>query len=382
MANNNPNQLDAGGFTLARVLRCDAVGSPVITESTVGFRENVLYREADPFTLFINTASAPVAVSTGAVNVNICGLNLSLIGKCCIIDKMVVSLNLPALAQFAIPMQGPPQPGATANQGTHQFYHPGTSPVVFDSPILVRAHGNTSSASNSPSLNVRNNLTGGTVNYVGAVSVSGWRMADDIDFGAPRVAMFVGDSIINGTGPTISATMYPYIFKSYLASVGPRARVVLKSISGATSSDHEQYRAGGWHDINQCDLIFYGVGVNDAIGGVSGATFTANLTAFWSWASRRYPIAKVVILGASPLENNTQEAAAVTLRAAASAFVASVNAPNRLAFIDLGSSFDRTVTSNYVGTDTPGSRLHPNNTGHAAIAATIQSGWAALGWAL
>lgn len=290
-------------------------------------------------------------------------------------------MNQPAMAQVGLPLQASPATGNVATQGTLQFYHPGTTPVVFNRPLIVRANTNTSSTSNSVSLNVRNNLTAGSVNYVGSVAVNGWRFADDLDFGAPNVAMFVGDSILNGTGPTTTPRMWPYIFKSFLASRGQRTRVVLKSVSGTTSSDHEAFRSAGYHDIRHADLIVYALGVNDAVTGVSPSTYTANLTAFWNWVASRYPESKLLVLGVSPLENNTSETNAVALRSAAAAFVASVNQPNRLAYINLGAAFDRTLTTTvYASTDTPGSRIHPNDTGHAAIASTIQAGWQALGW--
>ena len=98
------------------------------------------------------------------------------------------------------------------------------------------------------------------------------------------------------------------------------------------------------------------IGVNDAGGAVSGSAYTSNLTAFWSWASKRYPDAKMVICGVTPLENNTSEANAATLRSAASSYVSGV-ADSRLKYINLGSAFDRTVSSNYVGSDPAGSRV-------------------------
>jgi lysophospholipase L1-like esterase len=348
------------------------------TFETAGFRENILYREAEPFCIMNHNGLAPVTVPTGSVNTVITGPSQAVIGKSVIADQVIVGLNQPGIVQLGFANIGPPTSAGT--QGFLQVYHPGTSPLVLTGPFMSRSYGTTGTAVGSWGMTIRTNLTGGSVNYVGSLSVIGWRLTDDFDFTAPKVAMFVGDSLLNGTGPTATPKMYPFIFKSYLNSIGQRVRVVLKSISGTTAEAHETYRAGGYHDINQCDLIVYQLGVNDAVSAVSGTTFTNYLTLFWNWASKRYPTAKMLILGVPPLENNTSEANAATLRTAAANYVASVNS-SRLAYINLGGSFDRTLgTTVYASSDTAGSRLHPNDTGHAAIAATLQTGWASLGW--
>jgi len=114
---------------------------------------------------------------------------------------------------------------------------------------------------------------------------------------------------------------------------------------------------------------------------VSDATYEANLTAFWDWVGARYPDAKMIVCGVTPLENNTSETRADGLRTKAAAFVTAQNSP-RLKYINLGSAFDRTVSTNYASTDTPGSRVHPNDTGHPLVATAFNTAFDALGLTL
>jgi lysophospholipase L1-like esterase len=164
-------------------------------------------------------------------------------------------------------------------------------------------------------------------------------------------------------------------------------RNVLKSESGSDSKEHEIARANGWHDIAQCDLCVYALGINDAVRtGTATATivseYLASLTAFWNWYRNRYPSGKMIVLGVAPLENNADETNAVALRSAASGFVANA-ASSMLGYINLGAAFDRAGgTTVYVTTDTAGSRIHPNNASHIAIGNVIATGWQALGWTL
>jgi lysophospholipase L1-like esterase len=346
---------------------------------SAGFRENILYREGEPCNVFFNNATTPIAVATGSVNTVVAGTNQSLIGKCFFVDTVTASINQPALVQVGLATSIPVVGGSGNNW---QFLASANTPIVIPANIISRAFGSTSGNVTAWGINVRNNLTAGSVSYIGSINVAGWRFTDDLDFSAPKVAMFVGDSLLNGTGPTTTAKMYPFIFKSYLASQGQRVRICLKSLSGTKASDHELFRASGWHDIAQADLIVYALGVNDAGASVSGSAFVTDLTRFWDWAKVRYPTAKMLVLGVPPLENNTSESAAASIRTAVSAWVTSVNS-SRLAYINLGGSFDRTLGATvYVSSDPAGQRVHPNDTGHAAMAATIQSGWDSLGWSV
>jgi len=297
---------------------------------------------------------------------------LPLIGKAAVVDSIVASCNVPILAQVEVSADTAGRFPGTPIRAMLAANQPLTVPTSF----LVRGF---QVQNGIVSLRVVRAFDAAptTVDLWGSISATGWAITDDFDWSAPKVALFVGDSILNGTGPTATARMWPFLVKSYWRSLGTRARIVLKSVSGSTSSDHEAWRAAGYHDIPQVDLVVYALGVNDAGTGAADATYTANLAAFWAHVSKRWPAAKMIVCGPTPIENNTAETRAAGLRAAGAAWVAAQASAN-LRFVDLGSAFDRTLSGNYASSDAAGSRVHPNNTGHAAVGAAFQAAWPGL----
>lgn len=200
------------------------------------------------------------------------------------------------------------------------------------------------------------------------LGVSGWRFADDLRFDNDRVMMMVGDSI-QATGPVSSAyrnALAIWQARDYIDTLGKDFRVVMKQIGGCTSSTAELWRNNGNLDVPNASLICYQMGVNDASVALSQATYEANWTSFYNWARRRFPTAKILFLGATPVENNTVETALVALRSNMASWVAARNDAN-LKYLNLGASFDRTLTANYATTDTPGSRVHPSEVANTAI---------------
>lgn len=334
-----------------------------------GFQERLI-REGDPWTQ--NHFLGPTTVATGAVNVSAAtapGTNL--VGKATWVEAITVSMSAPAIAQVQIPASADGRfPGFL-----HQFVV-GTTPISVPVRQLIR--NITHSNNGNVAVSIRNNLTAGSVDYYVGVSLNGYRITDDFDYDAEKPILYVGDSILNGTGPTKTANMWPFLVKDYLRGLGYDTRVILKSVSSSTTTEWENWRSAGYIDITDPALVVYAVSVNDAGAAVSDATYLANITAFWNWAKWNFPLAKCIICGTTPLENNTSETRAVGLRATASAYVTSV-ADARLKYIDLGTAFDRLVSGNYAATDTPGSRVHPNDTGHAAVATTFETAWASQG---
>lgn len=327
----------------------------------------LIRREGDPvsWTSFNPTA---VSVATGAQNVSIAtAQGLPVIGKMTVIEEITVSLSSPGIAQVQIP--------ASADglfPGFLKQVIVGASPVSFRINQAVRAI-NFASSSNI-SLSVRNNLTAGSVDYFGAISASGYRLADDADFGADKKILFIGDSILNGTaGPTKTALQWPFVFKEFLTNQGVRSRVIVKSVSGSTTSQHEGMRSAGWHDIQDVDLGIYAVSVNDAGASVSDGAYTSNLASFWNWWSKRYPQTPLIICGTTPLSNNTSEARAAGLRNAASTYVSSVGS-KYLKFVNFGSAFDRTNLTNYTNLD----GIHLNDTTHPIVGNALISAYPSL----
>jgi lysophospholipase L1-like esterase len=339
--------------------------SPVdsVARARGDFQER-LVREGEPFNLVSNNAAAPITIPTGVVNVNLVTTNTPIptVGKVLWVETITVSVDAPAIVQINFS-------GDASNRFTGFFWQgivAANTPCIVPVKQLLRGY---QMAAAAISVSVRNNLTAGNVSYRASLAVNGWKITDDMNYNAQRTALFVGDSILNGTsGPNTTSQVWATMVRNHLAEKsGLTTRMVLKSISGSTSADHELWRAGGYHDIQGADIGFYAVSVNDAGASIAPAAYIANVTAFWAWWAKRYPGAVLFVCGTTPLENNGSETNAVALRAAASAYVASVSSPF-LKYIDLSSSFDRTQgVTFYAGSDTAGSRVHPNTAGHASI---------------
>lgn len=119
-------------------------------------------------------------------------------------------------------------------------------------------------------------------------------------------------------------------------------------------------------------MVVYALGANDAGASVPAATYRANLEAMWAHVRGRWPAATMIVCGVTPLENNSSDANAEVLRTEAADFVAD-SADPKLKYINLGTAFDRLDAGYYAGSDTPGSRVHPDDDGHAAIAAAFNA---------
>jgi lysophospholipase L1-like esterase len=343
--------------------------NPTIRERLFGEGEAITRYGHTPLASPVHWSGSESGGGTTLVNT----AAVPLIGKAAFVETLVASCNVPIIAQVQI---GPDAAGRFAGTPIRMMLA-ANQPAVIPTNFLLRGFQVQNGVIALAAIRAFD-AAPTTVDLWGALSAHGWAITDDFEWSAPKVALFVGDSILNGTGPTATARMWPFLVKSYWRSLGTRARIVLKSVSGSTSSDHEAWRAAGYHDIPQVDLVVYALGVNDAGTGVTDVTYTANLAAFWAHVSKRWPTAKMIVCGPTPIENNTAETRAAGLRAAGAAWVAA-QANARLRFVDLGSAFNRAVSSNYASSDTAGSRVHPNDTGNAAVGAAFQAAWPGLG---
>jgi hypothetical protein len=78
---------------------------------------------------------------------------------------------------------------------------------------------------------------------------------------------------------------------------------------------------------------------------------------------KRYPKAKLVIFGTTPVQDATQDAALSAYRITDQAAVVAATDPNIL-YCNLANNFDRTVAANYATSDgAAGTRIHPDDAG-------------------
>lgn len=338
---------------------------------TLGDQFNeLLLREGEPVTFFGYGSATPA--SSGTVNVVVAnGTFAPTVGKTVWMTGMTGSSNLAAVMQLGIGGDA----GGKFPAFVHQFIGPGPCTIS-----LNMAYRGFEELNGGPALNVRQmlSLAPTTDTIWGTVTVTGWKITDDFNFTASKPVLYVGDSIIGGTGPTATQNMYPWIAKTNFNTLGYDTRIILKSVSGSTTANHETWRSAGYHDVLGPALIVYVVGVNDAVGSVAAGTYTTNITAFWQWVKYRYPQSKMIICGPTPVQNDTTSGFLDQYRTAASNYVTSENNP-RLKYVNLGDSFDRTNTAFYIASDPAGSKIHPNDAGHAAIGSNFNTKFNALG---
>lgn len=210
--------------------------------------------------------------------------------------------------------------------------------------------------------------TGG---YVMA-NASGFQVYDDFNYSADKVGLIVGDSILNSTvGVTTKLKSTDWLVRQRFTNLGKNVRFINRSVSGSNSNDHERFRAHGRYDFPQVDYLHYQLGTNDQ-GAITPTTHQANVAAMIAWKQKRYPAAKMVVYGSTPLQDNTSETNLAAIRTAGQAAVTAANDPKVL-FCSLATAFDRTNTANFASTDTAGAKTHPSDTGHAQVYSVIDA---------
>jgi len=218
------------------------------------------------------------------------------------------------------------------------------------------------SQNGSITLYVREVLDTDLTNCVFNVAVSGFDLWGDTNFDASGTILWVGDSISRqSTGSPAKGTSFVNSArKYYIETAGQNVRLLVKAYSGATSATIEDMRQNGKLDVanDGVGLVVYALGMNDSGSAVSSSAFMANVNAFIAWSLKRYPNAKLLLLGPSPAESNSREALLSQYRTAQAARVAALANPN-IAFADLGTAFTRTDTSFYNSGDSAGDHIHP-----------------------
>lgn len=220
--------------------------------------------------------------------------------------------------------------------------------------------------------------SGATTGQVGFTSVVKF-ITDDFNYAARNTICWVGTSITNGTGPTSTAYMYHTLFKEELRRRGKSVRNELYGMSGSNTATHYTRFMKGDYDVTMQgkppNALIIELAVNDATAPPAGTLYQDRLRAYATRfltnpENKRIP---VIILGGTPLENTTNWNNLIALDNAAEAMVADLQQtyPGRVFWIRLRDSYTRTNAAKYSTSDTPGSRIHPNDSGQADIGAVL-----------
>lgn len=333
-------------------------------QTPLSFRER-LTLEGQPYGV-TGTTEGATWTTDGSVAVTLSSPGIT---RAWAIDHVIISCNKNARAQLWLNDTG--LGGATSH--IESFIVTPGAPVVIPVSTIQRPALQAASNGAQATVKLRNVYDTDKTNTNLVCGAIGYAIADDLDLAAPKAMLWLGDSITGyGTGPTVKSNQYDWRVRNYLRSKGIRVRMVNMSASGTTSVFHESRRLQGAYDLPQDpDYLFYSLGVNDAVQGTTAATYKANVAAAIAWKKALYPKAKMVVIGATPIENTTNETALATLRTNAAAAVTEA-ADATVKYVSLATAFDRTLTSNYAASDTTGNHIHPNDTGHAAIWAVLQ----------
>lgn len=175
---------------------------------------------------------------------------------------------------------------------------------------------------------------------------------------ADKVIYWGGDSITGhtsvGTRKFLADNLHTYQVEKKINDVlalrNMSARTVNKAVGGQTSFDWTKYINERLVDIDQCDLFIFAYGTNEAINNVSTTDFNTYISATWDWFKRLYPRGHMVLLGATPLNNNTNETRLIALRQVMADF-AEIAADGGISYLSMVDAFDRTVLSNYTSND-------------------------------
>lgn len=366
---NDPEILNPAGFVPPSAVAFGAIGSPataVTPAAPLPVRDprgplsliERLNREGDPIGSFVETSYSSFAAPTGA-GTGITGpLGVLAPGRAYFVQSLLIGSTTPISGRAQVGSIG--WAGLNANQGLMDIAFtagPGASTAI---PVNAFVRSGDKNGLGGYIKRWLDAAVSGT-HYV-TYGMTGFTLADSLNFEAEKPLLFVGDSLWNGTGPSDITKAIPWRINRYFREKGVDARYILKAYSGATSTGIETLRKTGKFEFPGLAAIFYQLGTNDAASAVATETSLANAAAFVTWAQALYPEATVVLLGPPPMENNTHEAALALLRTAVSNHVTGLGDPKVL-FCDLGAAFDRTVSGNYVGSDTPGSRVHPDDDG-------------------
>lgn len=204
--------------------------------------------------------------------------------------------------------------------------------------------------------------------YNGGAWGSGTLMTNDLNFNADKVIWWIGDSI---SQPTVNANvtndkMTQFMVRDWINEQSiVDYRISIRAYGGRTTRSYETLRANGQMIIDQADIIFYQLGMNDK--GSQGNEsiiplneYTVNINNFIKHKKRFYKDSYLIFLGNTPIQKDYDNNLSVAYRNAMQNCVTVANDPN-IIYLSLEKSFDRTIFANYATSDTNGSAVHPGS---------------------
>jgi hypothetical protein len=176
-------------------------------------------------------------------------------------------------------------------------------------------------------------------------------LTDDLNYPAEMVVDAVGTSILEGTGPTGMNTMFLFLFRNYLSSLGYNVRLRNNSVFGTTSAQQEfRMNSGGLTYPVKSVLGIVEVTANDILTSVNADSTAKRAVRIAKFLQAQNPNSTWLIFAPAPFNNTTNETAAGVTHAAISAAVIALNNP-RIKYVPVPRiAFVATTAANYIDT--------------------------------
>jgi lysophospholipase L1-like esterase len=197
------------------------------------------------------------------------------------------------------------------------------------------------------------------------------KMTNDLNYRSKKAILWIGDSITRGTNFTeafardagnintagAASDHFTFQVRNHFQRRGESVRLINKAMGSIDGVRVNGWLNRGWLDVHQADIIFYQLGMNDAMIPLTSTdeVYENCLRNIVDLRDRRWPNKPIVFIGDSPTDNDARHARLVDLRAIKQAIAIEFSDRN-VHYITLENIFPRKTLSNYYQTD----GTHPN----------------------
>lgn len=210
---------------------------------------------------------------------------------------------------------------------------------------------------------------------------SGTRVVNDLNFNAEKKVYWLGDSITAFTSNDIGMeNYYQFQVRNWLSLNSKQTyRLTQKAWGGRTSTHFNTLREYGSLYIDNPDIIFYQLGVNDQSQSTGTVTYRANIERIIAYKNTFWKDAILIFLGSTPVQDTARHTALDAYRSVMQQVVEEAGQEN-VKYISLREAFDRTATPTtiWATSDNPGTNtdcIHPGTLiSHSGIANAIITG--------